>query len=383
MRITRRAWMAASAATGWGFVPDYLKAEPPRKTIKTARAPTDEFVKGPESEVILELLTDATSASEHAQAWGQRLQKFGVTLQTRQAVSSDKLSIKEQKLGRVRRVTVVAQLDRSGKIVCHDRTFSLDQAEKLGEWVRELKTYGAQGAPNGKPFFGLDQTQFTTVMKMLSPTVDVDTLGMTLSAALGKLPLPSKLPLRMTPEAQRAVKLLDPDKSLRQNVQGLSVGTGLAAVLGEFGLAFKPLRTPEGSIELSVAPGDDDADSWPIGWPLDSDKPQGQSVPTLFKMVPVELEDVPLNDVLVAASKTTEMPILIDYHATDREGIELSELKVTIPARKTTWGLLLKQVTFPHKLGRRIVTDEAARPFVVVTTLKESLKEVPAAKLLR
>jgi len=92
------------------------------------------------------------------------------------------------------------------------------------------------------------------------------------------------------------------------------------------------------------------------------------------------LEDVPLTDVLTAAAEASEVPIITDHYAIEAEGIELSELKVTVPMRKTTWGLLLKQVTFPHKLGRRIVADESGKPFVLITTLKESLKTNPAAK---
>ena len=380
MRITRRAWLAATAVSGGSLLGHGLFADPPRKTFKMARFPDDAPAKVSETEVTLELLTGAAAAAEHAQEWGQQLQKLNITFQTRQAITTDKPQVKEQKLGRLRRVTVVAVLDRNGKIICADRSFTLAQSEKLAEWIRELKAYGAQGAPQGKPLFGLDESQFTAVMKALSPTVEADTLGLTLDAVLGKLPLPAKYPLRMTPEAQRAARMRDPDKVLRQSSKGLSVGTALAASLGEFGLVFKPLRTPEGSIELSVAPREDDSDRWPLGWPLDPNKPQGQIAPALFKMVPVDLDEVPLTDVLVAASNASEVPIVIDYHAIDQLGIDLSELKVTIAPRKTTWGLLLKQVTFSHKLGRRIVTDEASHPFVVITTLKESLKDNPAKK---
>ncbi len=357
-----------------------LRADPPRKPFKMARAMDDSLVKAPETEVTLELITGAAAAAEHAQDWGRQLQKLNIAFQTRQAISTDKPQLKEQKLGRLRRVTIVAVLDRNGKIICEDRSFTLSQSEKLAEWIRELKAYGAQGAPEGKPMFGLDESQFAAVMKALSTKVEADTLGLTLDAVLAKLPLPSKHPVRKTPEAQRAARSFDPAKVSRQSVNGLSVGTALAATLGEFGLAFKPLRTPEGTIELAVAPREEDADRWPIGWPLDANKPQGQLAPALFKMVPVDLDEVPLTDVLTAASTASEIPILIDYHAIDKAEIDLSELTVTVPPRKTTWGLLIKQVTFPHKLGRRIVADDAGKPFVLITTLKETLKENPAAK---
>lgn len=379
MRITRRIWLTASAACVAELFGGHSFAQSPRKPVQTSRLPDDVQSKAPDTEVSLELIASAAAATEHAQAWGQRLQKLEIRFQTRQAVVGDKPEVKEQKLGRLRRVTIVAVLDRNGKIVCHDRSFTLAEAEKLGEWIRELKTYGAQGAPHGKPLFGLDERQFASILRELSPAVTADTQGLSLEAALAKLPLPEKHPLRMTPEAQRAARMIDSGKTLRQSTRGLSVGTALAATLGEFGLVFKPLRTPEGKIELAVSPREDRQDAWPVGWPLDPDKPQGQLVPSLFKMVPVDLDEVPLTDVLNAAAETSDVPILTDYHTIEAEGIELSELKVTVPMRKTTWGLLLKQVTFPHKLGRKIVADETGKPFVVITTLKESLRQNPAA----
>lgn len=380
MRITRRTWLTTSVVSGLTLLEERLSAQLPRQPIKTARLSEDGLAKAPETEVSLELIASAAAATEHAQAWGQRLQKLDIPFQTRQAVTGDKAELKEQKLGRLRRVTIVAVLDRNGKIICQDRAFTLAEADKLAEWIRELKTYGVQGAPHGKPLFGLDDRQFLGVMRELSAPVEIDTEGLSLADVLGKLPLPEKHPLRMTPEAQRAIRELDSAKKLRADAQGLSVGTVLAAALGEFSLSFKPLRTPEGKIELSVSPREAGQDAWPIGWPLDPEKPQGQLVPALFKTIPVALDDVPLTDVLTAASQASEVPLLIDHHAIEREEIDLSELKVTVPNRKTTWGLLLRQVTFPHKLGRRIVADDAGKPFVLITTLKETLKENPAVK---
>ncbi len=381
MLLTRRTWLASSIVSGWSVCGGLVSAQPPRKPVRTAPVGDESLPKAPETDVTIELISGAAAAAEHAQAWGQRLQQLEISFQTRQAVVGDKPQIKEQKLGRLRRVTVTAVLDRNGKILCSDRNFTLAESDKLAEWIRELRAYGAQGAPQGQPRFGLDDRQFAAVFKALTPKVETDTQGMKLDAVLGKLPLPESFPLRMTPEARHAVMALDPEKALRQSFRGLSIGTALAAALSEFGLAFRPLRTPGGSIELAVSPRSEDADHWPIGWPLDPDKPQGQLVPNLFKMVPVNLEDVPLPDVLAATAKASEVQIVIDYHAIDNQHIDLTELKVNVPSRKTTWGLLLKQVTFPHKLGRRIVTDESNRPLVLITTLKESLRENPAGKV--
>ena len=116
-----------------------LSAQSPRKPVQTTRLPDDGLNKAPETEVTLELIAGATAATEHAQAWGQRLQKLDVRFQMRQAVSGDKPEVKEQKQGRMRRVTVVAVLDRNGKILCHDRNFTLAEAEKLGPYPLFVK----------------------------------------------------------------------------------------------------------------------------------------------------------------------------------------------------------------------------------------------------
>jgi hypothetical protein len=375
MRIHRRAWLTSLAAATGSVLIERLFAQPPRPPVQTSRVSDDRIGDAAETEVSLVLVTSAAAAIEHAQAWGQRLQSLEIPVQTRQAVTGDKPEVKEQKLGRFRRITVTAVLDRNGKILCGDRSFTFAEAEKLGEWIRELKTYGAQGAPHGKPLFGLNDAQFAAVMKSLAPVIEMETSGLSLEEMLGKLPLPRQHPLRMTAEAQRVARMIGSDEVLRQNLKGISVGAAFAAALGEFGLAFKPLRTPEGNIELAILPRDHGDDAWPIGWPLDHEKPQGQLVPALFKTVPINLEDVPLTDALNAAADASKVVIVIDRFAIQRAGIDLSELKVTISPRKTTWGLLLKQMTFPHKLGRKLVADESGKPFVVITTLQESTKQ--------
>lgn len=381
MLLSRRVWLTSTAVSISHLLVGRLSAQSPRKTIKTARLPDDGLASVSETEVSLELLSGAAAAAEHAQAWGQRLQKLNIPFQTRQAVTGDKAEVKEQKLGRLRRVTVVAVLDRNGKIVCQDRSFTLAEAEKLAEWIRELKAYGAQGAPQGKPLFGLDERQFGGLLRELSTPVEIDTEGLTLEAALTKLPLPAKHPLRTSVEAQRAIRELAADKTLKNDTRGLSVGTALAVLLSECGLIFKPLRTPEGKIELIVAPREENQEAWPIGWPLDSDTSRAKLIPSLFKTVPVALDDVPLTDVLTAASKTSEVPLLIDHQAIERAEINLAELRVTVPNQKTTWSLLLRRVTFPHRLGRSIMADDSGKPFVLITTLKETQKEAPAGKL--
>ena len=113
MPFTRRKWLATSTLLGLQLFAGGLKGETPKSPLRTGRASEDAVAQAPETDVTLELISGAAAAAEHAQAWGQRLKQLEISFQTRQAVAGDKPQIKEQKLGRLRRVTVTAVLDRS------------------------------------------------------------------------------------------------------------------------------------------------------------------------------------------------------------------------------------------------------------------------------
>lgn len=324
------------------------------------------------TELQFELLTAGRgNTALAAQEWGRIFQGLGVPLRIRPAILDDKPEIDEQRLGTIRRVVVIGVLTSDSRIAFPGgHRFSQAETAQLAEWIRELKTYGAQGAPEGKPAFGLNETQFSEVYAALSQPVANEVRDLELEAAMAKLELPKKYPLRFTTTAEDQLRN-GPDRfPVRETLKGFSKGTALAALLNEYGLGFRPLRTPSGSIEIVVHSFAETDDRWPVGWPPDPEKPRLQIAPNLFKIVPVELEEVPLQDVLDAVSKAADIPILIDYHRLETKGVDLRKLKVSYPARKTMWSLLLKSVTTPNLLTRELLVDEAGRGFVWVTTLE-------------
>jgi hypothetical protein len=90
-------------------------------------------------------------------------------------------------------------------------------------------------------------------------------------------------------------------------------------------------------------------------------------MPKLVEVIPVTLDEVPLTDVLTAASVKTGISIQIDTHRIEAAGIQLERLKVSQPPKKMTWSGLLDRATFPH-LMRELLQDEAGEPFIWVTT---------------
>lgn len=316
--------------------------------------------------VSVELLADKQAGGLAAQQWGQTFEKIGYAVRIRRAILDEKPEVKERMLGRLREVTVIGKLDRSGKLVFPERTFSLDEATKLAEWLRSLEVYGAQGSPKGQPVWGLSQTQFDILYTALSQKLDEEVEGKPLSAALAVMKLPPDYPVRFTTAANSLLGDSPAQQPpVRMTLKGHSKGTALALLLSGYGLGFRPLRTPEGGIELSIESLEKTTDVWPVGWDLKETRLR--TAPQMFKLVPVELQDVKLLDALEGVASLTEVPIHVDRRGITAHGIDVDEIVISYPRKRTSWSLLLRGITTPHKLTREFRIDEKGRPFVWVT----------------
>ena len=326
------------------------------------------LAKESKTTVAVELLVGREGVGRYAQEWRRVFEELQVSLRVRQGLSTDKLTIKERTFGRLRKITVIGKLERSGRLVFSDRVVTTSKTAELAEWLRELQTYGAQGAPDGKPLWGLNESQFTEIDESLRPPLQAEPQGLPLTTAINKFSLSEKFPLRFSTAAESWLADRDRQHVARNNLSGFSSGTALAILLSEYGLGFRPLRTPEGSIELVVQRLSDAEKHWPVGWELTQKR--WKTAPKLFRLVPVELEDVALSDVLNTVSAQTEIPICIDHYRLRAKGIDITKLHVSHPKRKSSWSLLLKRVTNPSKMTRRLLIDEQGRPFIWITTLE-------------
>ena len=321
--------------------------------------------------VSVEILTGSSGLVLKLNQWRTVFQKLGVSVRVRQVVLNGKPETRERKQGPLRFVKVVGRLDRSGKLIFASHSFSLDEGEKLKEWIDELKAYGAEGSPEGKPAWGLNKTVFIAINKTLSEPVKQDTSGLPLETVIAKLELSKQYPLRFSLDARNRLREKAALKlTVHQNVKTLSKGTALAILLREQGLGFRPLRTPSGSIELVVDPFSKTTDLWPVGWDLPETLPRFKAYPSLFKITPIEFKDLQLTDLLDSVSAKTGHMIILDRYNLMQQGIDADTLAVSFPYRKISWALMLRRVTAPHRLRREYRLDEQGRPFIWITTLE-------------
>lgn len=316
----------------------------------------------------VELLSGADSGALHAQAWGQLFDRWNISLVIRRGLVDDKPETSEKINGTLRTVRLIGRLERDGQLQFQERRFSRGQSTELKEWLDELKTYGVQGAPSGKPLWGLTKPQFEALYASLSVPLKGEVFGDTLPVAIEKLALPSEYPLRWSTAAEKAFVALGPQNLVRQRLTGFTTATALAVLLNDRGFGFRPNRTPAGAIELLVdRRADDPLEQWPVGWPAQKQVPQ--LLPGMFVMMNISLQDDPALPILEVASEVTKTPILIDYASMARSGVDMQQLRVSHPLKKTTWSLALRAILVPNKLNREYWQDEAGRGFVWITTI--------------
>lgn len=351
-------------------------ATPPRGSGATsAKAKPEPKKSAPKNTVIeFELLRADGGGGAVAQNWVKVLEPYDISLRVHRPNSGDKPELKEREAGNTRFVTAIGVLDRAGDIVFPNKTLSLSEPVKLKEWIDELKTYGIKGTPKGQPLWGMSEEKFASLFDGLVQPIDFDTEGLPLKDVIAKLPLPSEFPLRWSTEATELLAKRGDRAKFRQELNGFTTGLTMALGLSENGLGFRPNRTPSGVIELVVEPQNAKLHQWPIGWPLQ--RASFKAAPKLFAMVPIELSDAELSDVITAISELSETPILIDYGELDAKQIDLEKIKVFFPRKMTSWSLALRQIVVPNRLTQDLWQDEAGRAFVWVTTTRAGVAKV-------
>lgn len=355
--------MVCQTEFAWGQVPknrlrtsDASSGKPEAATKPATKNTIIEF----------ELLQGTDGSGLHSQQWLKTLEPLNVSIRIHRPQLDEKPDLKQRDTGNTRYITAVGTLTASGKIEFPSQSFGLGDAAKLKAWIEELRAYGIQGSPQGQPLWGLTKEQFTRLYDSLVKPIAFETLDQPVSQVVAKLPLPPQHPIHWSADSMQALAKRGDGAKVRQELKGLSVATALSVALNDTGLGFRPNRTGSGDIELKVEPRDLKSDQWPVGWPVQ--RQTFKAAPKLYAMVPVELADVELLDVLNAISQLSETPVLIDYNELDSKQIHLDKIKVSFPRKTTTWTIAIRQVIAPQKLTSEIWQDEAGRVFVWITT---------------
>jgi len=301
------------------------------------------------------------SGNAAAQKWVKVLNDAGVTdVHFRSSQDGDRVAVESKGSGASAAVKVTAQLTSRGALKTSGGEFTYSDGPKLKKWLDEVQASG--GLPQPKTVFGLTAKQFDEVKKSLGAPVSISTKGVRPEKVLEQLRANSKLPLLVDPTIAQAMAADDP---IRDELDGVSLGTALAAIVRPAGGVLVP-RAGANGLELVIAELKTGGDMWPIGWPP-QENDQSKLIPKLLEFTDVEIE-LPLSDVLKAIQERLKVPFLFNHNDIVRKKVDLAKT-VKIPATKTFYRKILDRVLAQAGLKCEVRVDDAGKPLIWITPL--------------
>ncbi len=315
--------------------------------------------------VSMELLTKAGLPPTAAQQWSKVLTDLGVSgLQIRTAAPGDEMGITEQGGKAAKSYKVKGILAADNVLYLPGGKFALTDTARLKKWLANLADQGAAGVTEQRAAFGLLARAFQQVNDDLKQPVAFSTKDMSAAKAVAQAAEQLKIPLAIDDADRRALAAV----KLADELQGLSSGTALAAMLRPAGLVFRPDRPQGGQLQYKIGRAEADREGWPIGW--EPPTKASDLLPPLFDFLNVEIQDIPVSEALEAIEGRLKVPFVYDRNAMALHGVDPTKVQANVPSKRMTYSLILKKVLYQAKLKFELRLDEAQKPFLWITTIK-------------
>ena len=260
---------------------------------------------------------------------------------------------------------VTGMLSSSGELVLPGGKYRSSQAAAIARWLHQVADQGpTENGPAKKLPFGLSSETFEQIRGDMAQKVDFSTQGEARADVADKLARQLTPPLSVN---QSAVEAMGDDK-VAEELKGLSSGTALAYALRPAGLCLVPVAAPGDGVRWNIRSSKQTDEPWPIGWT--PEKPLPRVLPALYESFNANIQNVSAHRVLDVLSKRMKVPILLDYNAMARHGVDPEKTLVNAPQSRTSNSRLLSKILSQAKLKYEVRLDEAGNPLIWVTTIK-------------
>ena len=313
--------------------------------------------------VEFQLVTERGFSVSGQQRWLRLLGRLGDRVRIRRGRGSVKLEVKNTGTPRAPSYVVTGVLTAQNRLRVQGASFRLSESGRIEAWLKKLKADGPDSltAPTGA--FGLTAKQLVAVHEALAKKVSIKTKGRRTFEAAEKIAAQVRYEFAIDPAAERK---LQGSKKVADELVGLSSGTALAALLRPLGLVLMPEKPRGRPVQLAIVEYKNARESWPVGWP--PKKPAGRAFPRLFNKLNVSIDDRPMTEVLGAVAGRLKVPFLIDHNSLARQRIEIDQLRVSLPEKRTYYHDILRKSLRQGKLKYELRMDEADGPLVWITT---------------
>ena len=311
--------------------------------------------------VELEIASEPGFPVADGRAWTEMLTKAGfATVRIRGGKPDDKLAIQTRGTEAAPSYLVTGALTADGQLQLLKGRFGLGDRAKIEAWLAKLRDGGQEGITVKPEAFGLLPKQLVAVHEALAVPVGFSTKGKRPRDVARQIADTLSLKFITDTVGQAALASEEP---VTDELQGVSAGTALAAVLRPLGLVLVPEKSGS-EIRLRISDSRAAKENWPVGWPVKSNP--GTTLPGLFKFLDVEIEQTPLSEAIGAIGGRLKVPLLIDHNSVARKAVDLN-MKVNLPKGKTFYGRALDQLLYQAKMKSEVRIDEADRPFLWIT----------------
>ena len=299
--------------------------------------------------------------------WIDFIKKCGITsIRIRGAKASDEPGVKRFGTDARPIYQVTGLISADNRLYLVGGTFRHGDRAGLAGWISKLKLDGIEALTARTGAFGLTDKQLVMVHEQLARPVNFPTRGKKSSEVVARITRQLELPVAVDVSARAAMA---GGELVVEEMQKLSSGTVMAAVLRPLGLVLVPDRPQGQPVRLLIASTATTRESWPVGWP--SQKIPGTLAPELFKFLTVEIRDIVLQEALDALQPRIKLPMLMDHNSMVRNRIDPATVKVSVPAGRTFYKKILDRLLSQVGLTCQLRVDEAEKPFLWITSAKK------------
>jgi hypothetical protein len=318
-----------------------------------------------EPNVRLEVFTDAGTPPAYAYKWLEQLKAVDFDgVRIRSGRGGDKVQMVNLGGDAAPSYQVTGRLTSDNLLYLPGGRFSLSDRGRIAAWLEQVRQ-GESGDGDGKQAFGLTSEELVDVHEGLATGVSFKTKEVAPKEAIRGISRSISLRIEIDPTVMDS---FSGDEKVFDELEGVSGGTALAAILRPLGLVFAPRKNSAGKIQLYVTDFRKVEESWPVGWP--PEEKVRDIAPKLFEFLPVTINNVALTDAMTAIGARMEMPMLYDHNALARHGIDPTKMPVSIPSGRTYYKKVIDRVLFQGKLKAEVRIDESGSPLLWISTIK-------------
>ena len=187
--------------------------------------------------VEFELCTAPGLSPTAAQDWLRALEGLELDgLRIRELVGSDRPNVDTTGSGAAARYRVTGIIAGKNELRLPGGVFGVSDKTKLLKWIEKLKEGGAESLTAKTGAFGFTNKQLVELHTTLAVKLNASTTGLPTADVVRTIGSRIDLPLTVAPEVRNRF----PDETVADELEGMTAGTALAAVVRPLGLVVVP-----------------------------------------------------------------------------------------------------------------------------------------------